>query len=451
MVRRNRSTSSRHSRNDTGTITPSSPALASTPTGGLARSNTVPSKKSPALPSGRFQRHDADTGIEPLTQIASEDTTNAPEKSPAASSIVPAAVGASGLIPGPMGGAARSQERLLEPPQETLTPKRERNLQSLFQRSPGSDSERRQPNKLKKKRIEGGGISPSAQSSTSDLPIPSAVSPNVEVTNSLDQQKLVNIENQSPPSPAERSTGNTPSEPTPRASQVPPSNTLHPENSLKPNKSPPPSLHSSFNEGSDLDQVDDTPLQTTEHHERERRRRWRLSRQKKDDMPGPSPVVTSPRERAIGSNSNADVSSTSIGSSANKPRKSFTGDSSDPTLATAEVQISQDSSKENKGESGGKDEHKGPLGWIKHKYREAKEEHRRNKSPPEDRGGTHLPTRGKSLDIRREEEKHAQQGPLSPSPPQQQAQVQSVQPQPSPGHPPPVRPQEHQGNRSSTA
>src|SRR5262249_21161334 len=89
-IRRNRSTSSRHS----GASTPGSPGVASSPSAGLARSNTVPSKKSPALGSGRFQRHDAEHGaVEPLTQITSEEPTPASEKSPATSSILRAAVG----------------------------------------------------------------------------------------------------------------------------------------------------------------------------------------------------------------------------------------------------------------------------------------------------------------------------------------------------------------------
>jgi GTPase-activating protein SAC7 len=460
-IRRNRSTSSRHSRHETGTTTPGSPALVSTPTGGLTRSNTVPSKKSPALPSGRFQRQDSEPGhhgVEPLTQINSEEQSN---MSPATSSIVPAAIGASGLSAG-SASVGRSQERLLEALPDMTTPMRERNLQSLFQRSPTSDSDRRQPNKLKKKRMPGS-LNHSAQSSTGSLQQFSAVSPSVEVTNPMGPQDLSAVENQ-PPSAGELSSpGNTPSEPTPRASQVPSNNTLHPENSLKPKKSPPTSLHSSFNEGSDLDQVDDVPaLTTTEpaEKEKEKKRRWRLSRPRKDEMPSPSPTVTSPRKVALGSNSNAEISATSIGSAAHRPRKSFTADSSDPTLTNAEAQISHESGKENRGDvavgSGGRDEVKGPLGWIKSKYREAKEnaEQRRNKSPPADRqglgGSTLLPSGGKSLDIKREEEKYLiaqQQGPLSPPlphlphpPPSGQTQTQTGQQPPmpmSPSHPPP--------------
>jgi GTPase-activating protein SAC7 len=411
-IRRNRSTSSRHSRQEAGGSTPGSPALTSTPTGGLNRSNTLPSKKSPALASARFPKEAPPSPsprgqppIEPLTQI-SDDVVSQPQQSPATSSIAPAAIGTTSLAPGSIHGAGRSQERLLEPPSEASTPMKERNLQSLFQRSPTSESDRRQPNKLKKKQRIPGSMNPSAQSSSASLTQSTAVSPSVEVTNPLEySQQYMPLVDEQTPSTGQLSTGDTPSEPTPRASQIPSSNTLHPD-SLKPKKSPPASIHSSFNESSDLDQVDElTATASVEHDkDKEKKRRWRLSRSKKDEWSAvPNPPVTSPHW-TLGINNHADISSTSVGSSSNKPRKSFTGES-EPTLAVAETHISNESAgKENR------DESKGPIGWIRNKYREAKEnvEQRRNKSPPADRhnlGGstTLLPTRGKSLDIMREE------------------------------------------------
>ena len=407
-IRRNRSTSSRHSRGD-GAETPGTPAVAATPTGGLARSNTVPSKKSPAIGAGRFQRYDAEHGsIEPLTQITSEDPTPDFEKSPASSSIVPA----SATIPGHAGVGGRSQEALLEPPTEATTPSK--NLQSLFQRTLTSDSGRT-PNKLKKKRGPDP-QNPSAQSSQTSLHHHStAVSPAVEVTDPMNVHDLALTEHHL--SPADLSTGNTPSEPTPRASQVPSSNTLHPENAGKA-RSPPTSLHSSFNEGSDLDQVDYAPLGSMDapEREKEKRKRWRLSRAKRDETSPHAGGLSSPR-KILGANSNAEISSTSIGSAANKPRKSFTGDSSEPTLINS---TEATGSTEQSGREGGEPGGRGPIGWIRSKYREAKEnaEQRRNKSPPAERhmrsASSLLPNRGKSLDIKREEERQAGQGPLSP-------------------------------------
>ena len=55
-LRRNMSVSSKHSRNSGHAPSTGSPVPASPPTVGVQRSNTVPSKKSPALPSGRFQK-----------------------------------------------------------------------------------------------------------------------------------------------------------------------------------------------------------------------------------------------------------------------------------------------------------------------------------------------------------------------------------------------------------
>ncbi|OLN95549.1 Rho-GTPase-activating protein 5 [Colletotrichum chlorophyti] len=459
MVRRNRSTSSRHSHHD-GSTTPNSPALAPTPNSGLGRSNTVPSKKSPALQTGRFRRDASPipgaSPREPLMPSTTEEH-EAPDQSPTSSSVspVPAVIGTSSLAPLAAGGAGRSQERLLDP-HEATTPVKERGLPSIFQRSPTGEGEKRQPNKLKKKRVPGS-LNPSAQSSATSLPgtHSAAVSPSVEAPNPLDQVGASIPEHDSLVVNQQPAALDTPSEPTPRASQVPSDNTLHPEQTLKAKKSPPTSLHSSFNEGSDMDQTEEsimtTSVEATEP-EKDRKKRWRLSRQKKEDHQ--YPTVTSPR-LAFGSNDNADVSTTSIGSGGYRPRKSFTGESSEQAMHTTETQVSHDSGKDSRD----KDESKGPIGWIRNKYREAKEnaEHRRNKSPPADRqsslgGSSIMSGRGKSLDIRREPEERTQSQPpfqtvpppipqptvATPQQPQQQPQQQqqfqqavpSQQPQP---------------------
>ena len=67
---------------------------------------------------------------------------------------------------------------------------------------------------------------------------------------------------------------------------------------------------------------------------------------------------------AIGSNTNADISSSSIGSAGNKARRSFTGES-DPTLMSADAQMSHDSSGRELRDS--KEESRGLTGWLKHK------------------------------------------------------------------------------------
>ncbi|PNY24565.1 Rho-GTPase-activating protein 5 [Tolypocladium capitatum] len=458
-VRRNRSVSSRHSRQD-GSSTPTSPALAVTPTGGLGRSNTVPSKKSPALAGAKFKNRDnggqqspAALVVEPMTPVRATH----PAYQSQGSSPAPATVGAASLTAELASVSGPSQERLLEGPLETPTPPtKERNLQSLFQRSTTDGGEKRQPNKLKKKRIPGS-LSISAQSSSASLPRSNTASPALEASNPMDSLQPISeplvqprsqptshpitqpayitsqpaverqaaqqpdaphpqpsTETEAPQKPAlARQPSDMSSEPTPRASNIAYNNSLHPDDTLRGKKSPPTSVHSSFNEGSDLDQVaDEQVVPTADNAEREKKRRWRLSRSRNNDNGGgsTSSVVTPPHMN-IGSNDKAEISNTSIGSGASKPRKSFTNESSEPTtLASAEGQTTHEGGRDNN-----KDESKGPIGWIRNKYREAKEnaEQRRNKSPPADRQGINaaLLPRGKSLDMKREkrdEEKQAE-------------------------------------------
>ncbi|KAI0448011.1 hypothetical protein F4803DRAFT_2663 [Xylaria telfairii] len=386
-IRRNRSTSSRHSRYSNGASTPNSPSITTPGSGGLGRSNTLPSKRSPLLQTGRFSSRQQSPGAAgaraspsptPATHAPStvtEEMSNSADKSSAAPASLSIAA-ASSQAPGHF-VAGRSQERLLGPPNNNVTPSKEKNLQSLFQRSPNSDSERRQPNKLRKKRIPSS-TNPSAQSSTASLTYSAIGSPTTETSDPL--EKATHLESALPETNA---TIETPSEPTPRASQLPPAGNLpvhadHSTDSLKPKPSLSASLHSSFNEGSDVDQHEETTHPSSaELAEKEKKRRWRMSR-RKEDVVGP-----------LGNNVHAEISTSTVGSS-QRPRKSWTGDSSDVATAL-----------ENEIGAREKDDSKGPLGWIKHKYREAKENaDKRAKSPPEHNHGF-LPTRSKSIDMKR--------------------------------------------------
>ncbi|KAK3301585.1 uncharacterized protein B0T15DRAFT_544062 [Chaetomium strumarium] len=454
-IRRNKSASSRRSYHTNGSPSPGSPSLTSTPTGGLTRSNTVPSKKSPALQTGRFASRN-DTHVAPLTAIAPPATTvvspppavveEAPtpmEESSAPS--ISTSIAPSGLsIPG-----ARSQDRLLEPPTpEVTTPSKERKLPILFQRIASGEGDGRQPNKLRKKRLPGS-ANPSAHSSTASLPHSATTSPNTEGPNPLEMipsaSKTAGAAESATTPPAE-----TLSEPTPRATDAPasatdpssanpsstipvdmdknstspgasPGNThagdahtvtLHPNSAqatLKPKKSPPTSLHSSFNEGSDLDQVEEVTTASGEAavpdtpSEKEKKRRWRLSRKKEEISPPPFyPPLGSPRQ-VVGSNAHADASSTSV-NSFGKQGQSVAGDSSDRTTFTSDGHPVDGASKESR------DESKKLSSWIKNKYREHKEhvDQRRNKSPPPERtvslGSSLMSSRGKSLELKRSEE-----------------------------------------------
>ncbi|KAL2288983.1 hypothetical protein FJTKL_02846 [Diaporthe vaccinii] len=423
MIRRNKSTSSRHSRASNGAPSPGSPALASTPSSGLGRSNTVPSKRSPAIQSGRFahMRNEGTAApVSPLTPVVAS-SANIPAPPTVEEVATPEASERADPLAGRKGGltpayaAERSQERLLEPkpaPEAATTPTKERNLSSLFQRSPTENSERKPPNKLRKKRVPS--TNPSAASSAASLAHSSAVSPTVETFNPI--EKMTEYPHQEAEEAAQDLSRpeaiDTPSEPTPRASQMPSSGHLPTENAehgLRTHQSPPTSLHSSFNEGSDVDRVEDPipSIEQVEHGEQQdRKRRWRLSRKKEDLAEAPEPSVTSPRR--IGFNRTAETSNSSVGTDLNKPRHSFTGESSEPTL---EAHSSIDSGSRDARDN--REEPRGFSGWIKNKMREAKENAGRTKSPPGDRGSisSALPVRGKSLDIKRptEAEKDAPQ------------------------------------------
>ncbi|KAI2637313.1 hypothetical protein GGS21DRAFT_471592 [Xylaria nigripes] len=422
-IRRNRSTSSRHSRYSNGASTPNSPAV-STPGSGLGRSNTVPSKKSPLLQTGRFSsRHSPVVAVAPSSPSATKPDaapavagiSTSLHKFPASSSLMPV-VGVSNQNSGNP-NAARSQEKLLAAPGGNVTPSKERNLQSLFQRSPNSDGERRQPNKLRKKRLPDSS-NPSAQSSTASLAHSAVGSSAAEADTAekfahLEHALLDNV-----------TSAEAPSEPTPRVSRIPPAGTFHGNadhniDSLKPKPSEPVSLHSSFNDTSDVDQFDEAVHSSGEVVEKEKKRPWRMSRRREDIM-GVS--------QNIGNNSHAEMSSSTVGST-QRPRKSWTGDSAEVLagLVESEARFRE------------RDDTKGPLGWIKHKYREAKENvDKRAKSPPEHIHGL-LPTGNRSMDIRRSVDEKRPTAGQSSIPELSESNPLTPQEIPLPNSPPPVR------------
>ncbi|CAN8096809.1 unnamed protein product [Discula destructiva] len=400
-VRRNKSTSSRHSRQSNGAPSPGSPAMPTTPAGGLGRSNTVPSKKSPALQTGRFGHARNDTvaaAPSPLTPVVAPSATV--PATPTVHEVLtpdlkessdPMGAGAGPGYLAPAHAAERSQERLLDPKaaSDATSAARERSLHNLFQRSPAEIGDKRPPNKLRKRRVPSS-ASPSAGSSTTSLHQSLGVSPNTEPVNpsdkiggsqSAESEQTLQI-------PPETDAVETPSESTPRASHLPSSGhlpTQSTEHTLKAQTSDPASLRSSAFEGSEPDRHGER-MSSPEHADREKRRRWRLSR-KKEESEGREPSITSPRR--IGFNRTAETSNSSV------------GDSWDPTL---EAHSSLESGKDNK------DEFRGISSWIKNKLVQTSDL-RRAKSPPGDHSSlaSPLPIRGKSMDIKRpaEQEKDA--------------------------------------------
>ncbi|KAL7930476.1 hypothetical protein V8C35DRAFT_312744 [Trichoderma chlorosporum] len=499
MIRRNRSVSSRHSRVD-GAATPSSPALAATPTGGgLARSNTVPSKKSPALMGGKFRKNESpgraphSPALEPLTPAHPPETKVETPHRVSSPNEIHRTFDEMHLSPDRLLSPGRSQERLLDP-QEHSTPTKHHHhqnlqkLEQLFQRSPGHESnDKRQPNKLKKKRIPGS-MSISAQSSVTSLP--HSASPGTEAGNPLEAAPAFAQPAAQPPFRPNTIPHSVP-QPAPFASapsvetQKQPDlhhqhstpvihqnqnhadyhnhavshyqEQLRPEDVSRGKKSPPASVNSSFNDGSDFEQVahEAAPLPAiVETADKEKKSRWRLSRpaKKDDSASGPASPKASPPQFNIGSNNHADISTTSIGSAIAKPRKSFTGESTEHLTSSSDRAYTYDSFRDDK------EDPKGPIGWIKNKYREAKEnsDHKRTKSPPpsdyhQTFGPSLMASRGKSLDINRdlyrEEENHfgkpAQQDTFKdaqkdrinvpPEPYRQPGQTDAVQKEPAQG------------------
>lgn len=437
-VRRNVSVSSRQSRQSNGGLSPSTPTYGGSLSagGGVHRSNTLPSKKSPGIPQGRMQKNSG-----PASPGRAGVSPHSPKE---LSLTVPGP--APGSLPSPLGITTSSSlappSHPSDPPERspdvsTPTPSKERNLTSFFQRSPSGEidkADKRPPNKLRKKRVPSS--NPSAQSSTNSLNNPqyNAISPGLrpdrETQDIAEHPKLESIQSMSPVLSSEIPTANTalanteltpPAMETPRADQAYFPQHLGPttppaDQTLKARESPVSSLHSrsSFNDPSDVDRVED-PAAAFEL--KEKRSRWRLSR-RKDDMRG---NTLSP-QRAIGSDAGAGTSTSSIGSSAH-PRKSLTSDTTpvgpDSNFIGTYMQSSNESNSHLAGPSG--DEKKGPLGWIKNKIKEKREERDaekdRTKSPPA--SIERLSARGKSVDLKREEnaEKTTEGHPASPTEP----------------------------------
>lgn len=424
-VRRNVSVSSRHSRQSNGAPSPATPTNG-TPIsgGGVHRSNTVPSKKSPGIPQGRLQKQSGSPSPTTGVPVASSQSTAAqglaiaaaepsnraipmpsPLHAPAQSSLAPSSI----LAPG-----QTSKDKLLGEP-EALTPSRER--PSFFQRSPTTDSERKQPNKLQKKR-KPSSSNPSAHSSTHSLQgrsdsVSPAFLPALDTQEKIEPMTLEPILSNDASTPAATST--------PRGEYPPP---LRPEeyhkssdSTLKPKGSPRSSLHSrsSVNEQSEVDHADELTSNVGKEKEKRFWRRSRPAQRERDDSQH-SNVLSPPR--GLGSEY-AGASSSSIGSAAH-PRKSFTGDSM--PIGSEPMMVGTQSSTEGASATG-EEKKKGPIGWLKNKMKEREDkeaEKVRTKSPPAstDRIAS-MPTRAKSIDVKRENDTAAaaHQTPSTPAAP----------------------------------
>jgi hypothetical protein len=445
LPRRNVSVSSRASRQSNGAPSPASPALSHTATGGLNRSNTVPSKRSPGLPGNRIPRNSGSPS--PVTPVFSTAQTqprglspnarvtdrNVSPSSPKFGSTTP--IGRSSLAPSSHADSVvASRERLLadqSDKHDVSTPPKERSVSGFFNRSPTVEAERKLPNKLRKKQRQPSS-NPSAQSSTNSLHAPlsaisntssPAVQPSAGLQEVGDRPVLETIPS-GIPSVDEAADATPPATQTPRAEHAPQQH-LHqipqatqqtqrpevestvPSDSTLKKRSPPSSIHShsSFNDQSDADHREEFAAAT---EQREKRSRWRLSRHRDSSNHGSSLAPG----RGIGSDAGAGASTSSVGS-ASRPRKSLTGDTipagSESTLVATHPHSSNES---HPGSAPGNEDKKGPLGWFKNKIRKEREENKekepgkeRNKSPPAstERQSIISAARGKSVDVKREE------------------------------------------------
>lgn len=446
-LRRNVSVSSRGSRASSNVPSPGSPAPGSPLTMGYSdgpagtgktvhRSNTVPSQRSPGIPSGRFRTAEPSTPtssrLAPSGQLAAaarslSSGSRVPEPASQATSssvdppvttalVTPTVDNRKGLNAGPESkdldsrtcsreNAPSSTERLsLRTPEQGVTtnitsgnsptPTRER--KNFFSKSPSSENERnkddRKPNKLRKKRVPEVSPNASAQSSTNSLPdgsnSPTAFYTPIP-TPGMATQLSSDLLTTAPPTFS--NTDASPlSELAPRTGEVDKLSAIHVSQAgstnddspaLKPSNSPPVSLHSkaSVTEESELDHTNDV----TNDNNTQKKRRWRLSsttaRQSNERR------AVTPSGPRLGSSAIAERSATSVASQG-RPKKSMTNDTFSTqtgTEASASLGLHHSSnestpSKEplvlREKDSGPEDEKKkGPMSWIKGKVAKAKE------------------------------------------------------------------------------
>ena len=432
-MRRNASASSKNS-NLSGNLVnnspaPSSPLVSTGSSGGVHRSNTVPSKRSPGLNSPRLSKALAPEtstataeGLLPSNRPSSivqksgpkaESTSAVAEQSSTApiSTTVPlqehtqlSTLDTDSSPRNNQESPSNEQVRLRTPEAgvstttSSATPAKDK--KSFFSKSPSSENERRdqrQRNKLQKKnRPTEPANNISAQSSSHSLPAASE---------SAEQQAQAL---KTPPGIAEppttdqalKATSNflnpeaSPStEAPPRLEELDKVSSFHvsqhdgshpPSPAVKPAKSPTPSTHSGpITEDSEAEQAE----AGSSEKRQKRRSRWRLSSSlRKDQEPSKDFKVTS----RLGSTAVAEESSTSMGSPESKPRKSATYDSQQTVTgtessgpSTALLSSSDSNPSKDKDHNGDEKERRGLFGRIKAKVTQSKEDKKERETEKE--------------------------------------------------------------------
>ena len=464
-IRRNISVSSKNSRNSAHVQTPNTPSsgvFAAASTGnGVYRSNTVPSKRSPALSSTRRGR-----GLDsPTTPIAlgspslapparsmspvrtpnkaanrSETTTQGHHLTPVsnATAIEQPSIGVTPapenptkpetmVAPTPNDGTPSTMQQGDLGAQAEELPLKGTRGPGLLAKSPTNDSkDGRQPNKLKKRRGPSS-THASANSSSHSLqavddsfrsvPANTSQGPPVQETPAAETEPPAPVLATNTPTPTATATtashaGGQVDEPagpaTLESAHVPSDSTLKP-------KSPTGSVHSKSSV-TDLSEHDQSGQASA--GKPEKKKRWRFSSAAKHK---PSASITSPR--LLGTNGGAGISASSVGSG-QKGRKSTSNDippasldttSSVPTQQSSNSEVGGVKEKELQEEQG---EKKGIFGRFKAKVAQATQDRKekdaekaRAKSPPRndtEHGSSKqslsamahdlLPPRGRSID-----------------------------------------------------
>ena len=415
-VRRNVSVSSHNSRGDRGSPGVSSPG---TPTGhsqfqpnpgpgGIARSNTVPSKRSPAIAAGRFRgMQETSPAASPVLSSLGPDVEPSNASLEAAEKLQTEAHHPTSAQPIATTEAYPAHQAPAPVPINTAAlPNRERKISNLFARSPifaPADPNRPQRKLQKRSRIPGS-ANESAENSQASL---QGEDPSISAFHTPLISPELNSNSRADPmtNPALTNTAATPTTETvktPTSAERPMNYTPQQPPHLQPPRSPVASVHSrsSVTDHSEFDQLD-APTSIPASGEK-KKSRWRFSSSAKrsDDFPLAPPPP-------IGGNAVARGSNSSIGSSggfgrsseASRPRKSFTNESQATTQYDAASttgghsalagQSSQEStealrdSTNREVSAGVGEERKGGLfGKWKAKMSERREEKERAKSPP---------------------------------------------------------------------
>ncbi|KAJ5688546.1 hypothetical protein N7462_002938 [Penicillium macrosclerotiorum] len=349
-LRRNVSVSSRNSRNSRHSNNAPSPGTPTSASGGVHRSNTLPSKMGPVVASARFVRPGETGSANPSGLSVSHHSSRSASRTPPlrgeveprkpSAAVSEASTGSAFVHTSTHGPVpVETAEKLTRPPPppEVVTPTRERKLSNFFTKSPpppeAEQKELRQPNRLRKKRIPGS-ASISAQSSTNSL------EPTLDSSEPKRGRTSIEVAvgdiTPKPPNTATLSYRDAPSE----SNMALAEGASHPntDNSLKPHQSRTPSMNSrsSFTDQSDLDQPEDA----NRSERRDNRRSWRFHRSSKRNSEQVGLGLASPPLMAT--HPGAEQSTSSIGSGHNLSNDP----ASQPLSLDAEIQPGSSSNAE---------------------------------------------------------------------------------------------------------